>query len=268
MTPSREILLVDDEYAIVEMIETVLRFEGFTVRSVFNGTDALNEVIRKKPDLIVLDLMMPGLNGFELCKELKTRREFNHIPIIMLTAKKDHDARVAGLMVGANDYLTKPFEIQELIDMIIRQLDLAKHMREEDGITFHARFEIKPDYAFMTQVNELIMRIFQQTALTETEIAEFEYCLNEALTNAIEHGSQFDPNKIIHLSYTLCKDKLVITIEDEGQGFNFRNLPDPTTDENIFNTRGRGIFIIKQYMDLVEYNEKGTSITLTKYLQQ
>ena len=102
--------------------------------------------------------------------------------------------------------------------------------------------------------------------MTETEISEFDYCLNEALTNAIEHGSKLDPNKLVYVAYTLQRDKLVIEIEDEGKGFDFKKVPDPTTAENIMQPRGRGIYIMKNYMDQVEYNEKGTKITLTKFL--
>ncbi|MFC1851784.1 response regulator [candidate division CSSED10-310 bacterium] len=261
-----EILIVDDEDTIITMLTHMLEFEGYKTRSALNGQAALSAVHDNKPSLIILDLMMPGISGFEVCKELKTQREYSPIPVIMLTAKKGFDDRVTGLRVGANDYITKPFNIDELLNSIEKQLINSKKMREQEGIESTAKFEVTSDFTYIKQVNDLIMRIFGQTNLTEEEIVEFEYCLNEALINAVEHGSGLDPDKLVYVSYTLKKDKLIIEIEDEGQGFDFRSVADPTTEENILNPRGRGIFIMKNYMDEVFYNEKGTKITLIKNL--
>jgi len=245
----------------------MLEFEGYSTRYARNGTAALEAVYVKKPSLLLLDLMMPGISGFDVCKELKTQRSYSGVPIIMLTAKKSFDDRVAGLRVGANEYITKPFNVDELLQAIEDQIIQAKRLQEEEGVECHARFELKSDFAYIKQVNELITRMFQQTKLSEDDVAEFEYCLNEALMNAIEHGSKLDPNKFVYVSYILMKDMLVLEIEDEGPGFDSREVPDPTAEENIFNPRGRGIYIMKKYMDNVEYNDKGTKIILTKHLE-
>lgn len=262
-----EVLVVDDEDTIVTMLTEILSFEGYVVRAALNGEDALKTIYQKRPDLIILDLMMPGISGFEVCKELKTQREFNAIPIIMLTAKKSMDDRKAGLRVGANDYITKPFEMKDLLNSIEEQIGNTIKIQREEGIECHARFELKSDFAYMKQVNDLVMRMFKQTKMSEEEIAEFEYCLNEALMNAIEHGSKLDSDKIVIVSYTLKKDTLILEIEDQGTGFDFRTIPDPTSAENIFKSRGRGIYIMKKYMDEVFYNKKGTKITLMKNLE-
>lgn len=262
---NKDILIVDDDESIVVMVTQLLAFEGYSSRFALNGERALEEIYLRKPDLILLDLMMPGISGYDVCRELKTRREYNSIPIIMLTAKKGRDNMLAGLRVGANNYITKPFDVDLLLDAIAEQLESSRILLETDGVECHARFEISSDFIYIKQVNELITHMFHQTKLTNDEIAEFEYCLNEALMNAIEHGSRLDPTKVIHVSYLLKKDRLIIEIEDEGTGFDFTCVPDPTTAENIFSHRGRGIFIMKKYMDDVTYNDKGTKITLIKH---
>lgn len=119
-----KILLVDDEESIVESIEYALNQEGFEVVSAHNGQEALQRVQLEKPNLIVLDLMLPELSGLEVCRIL--RRERNEIPIIMLTAKGEEIDRVIGLEVGADDYLVKPFSLRELTARIRALLRRSK----------------------------------------------------------------------------------------------------------------------------------------------
>ncbi|MBM3271521.1 MAG: response regulator [Candidatus Sericytochromatia bacterium] len=106
---AEKILLVDDEEMIVESIEYALAQEGYEVVKAFDGQEALQQVQLAKPNLIVLDLMLPKLSGLEVCRLL--RREQNDVPIIMLTAKGEEIDRVIGLEVGADDYLIKPLGV-------------------------------------------------------------------------------------------------------------------------------------------------------------
>lgn len=126
-----KILLVDDEESIVESIEYALNQEGFEVVSAHNGQEALQKVQLEKPNLIVLDLMLPELSGLEVCRIL--RRERNEIPIIMLTAKGEEIDRVIGLEVGADDYLVKPFSLRELIARIRALLRRSKIADTDDA---------------------------------------------------------------------------------------------------------------------------------------
>lgn len=125
-----KVLLVDDEESIVESIEYALSQEGFEVVSAHNGQEALQKVQLEKPNLIVLDLMLPELSGLEVCRIL--RRERNETPIIMLTAKGEEIDRVIGLEVGADDYLVKPFSLRELIARIRALLRRSKISETDD----------------------------------------------------------------------------------------------------------------------------------------
>jgi len=126
-----KVLLVDDEESIVESIEYALNQEGFEVVSAHNGQEALQKIQLEKPNLIVLDLMLPELSGLEVCRIL--RRERNEIPIIMLTAKGEEIDRVIGLEVGADDYLVKPFSLRELVARIRALLRRSKISETDDS---------------------------------------------------------------------------------------------------------------------------------------
>ncbi|MCX5700474.1 MAG: response regulator, partial [Candidatus Omnitrophica bacterium] len=112
------ILIIEDEKDIVKMLDYNLKKEGFKTLIAHDGEDAIDAAITKLPDLILLDLMLPGLDGLEVCKSLKAERKTASIPVIMLTAKAQESDKVVGLELGADDYVTKPFSPRELIARI------------------------------------------------------------------------------------------------------------------------------------------------------
>ncbi len=125
----KTILIVEDEKDIVKMLEYNLQKEGFKTLSARDGEDALDAANRDHPDLVVLDLMLPGMDGLEVCKALKQGAKTAMIPIIMLTAKVQESDKVIGLELGADDYMTKPFSPRELIARIKAVL---RRMTEKD----------------------------------------------------------------------------------------------------------------------------------------
>ena len=124
------ILVVEDEPALRDTLTYNLKKDGFTVEAVGDGRSALESARRLKPDLIVLDLMLPEIDGFEVCRIL--RKEMI-TPILMLTARDDEIDRVVGLEVGADDYLTKPFSMRELMARVKAQMRRSRLLREELG---------------------------------------------------------------------------------------------------------------------------------------
>jgi two-component system, OmpR family, alkaline phosphatase synthesis response regulator PhoP len=114
----KKILVVDDEVDLVETLRFPLEMEGFNVLISYNGEDALNQARKENPDLILLDLMLPKLDGYKVCRLLKFDERYKHIPILMLTAKTQEKDKLLGKETGANEYITKPFEIDELMKKI------------------------------------------------------------------------------------------------------------------------------------------------------
>lgn len=113
-----KIMVVDDEVSIRELVKFNLEKSGYTVESHDDGMKALKRIVDEPPDLLVLDLMLPGMDGLEVCRNLRQHEKTRNLPIIMLTAKGEEIDRVVGLEIGADDYLTKPFSPRELVARI------------------------------------------------------------------------------------------------------------------------------------------------------
>src|SRR3989338_5920049 len=113
--PKHSILVIDDEKDILKLLQYNLEKEGYQVFLAKTGEEGLELAKRKLPDLIVLDLMLPGIDGLEVCKLIRSKKSTSHIPILMLTAKSTETDQIVGLELGATDYITKPFSIKVLL---------------------------------------------------------------------------------------------------------------------------------------------------------
>jgi len=127
-----KILIVDDEKDIVDLVAYNLEKEGYEILKALDGERALQLVRTKTPDLVVLDLMLPGIQGLEVCKRIRKVPETAAIPIIMLTAKGEEIDKVLGLEVGADDYITKPFSVKELLARVKAVLRRSEARRAAD----------------------------------------------------------------------------------------------------------------------------------------
>jgi len=114
----KKILIVDDEVDLVETIRFPLEKEGYAVLVSYNGEDALNQARKENPDLILLDVMLPKLDGYKVCRLLKFDERYKHIPILILTAKTQEKDKIIGMETGADEYIMKPFDIDELMEKI------------------------------------------------------------------------------------------------------------------------------------------------------
>ncbi|OLZ10875.1 response regulator [Sulfobacillus thermosulfidooxidans] len=125
----QRVLVVDDEKAIVELVAYNLRREGFDVLTEYDGQQGLKRALQDKPDLVVLDVMLPGLSGLDVCRSIRHETD---IPVIMLTARKDELDRILGLELGADDYVTKPFSPRELVARVKAILRRVKRPADKD----------------------------------------------------------------------------------------------------------------------------------------
>ncbi len=115
MPSSPQVLIVDDERDLVRLLEFNLQQAGFETAAAYTGVEALEKVRQRVPDLLVLDLMLPDIPGTEVCRQIKASPRTRHVPVLMLTARTDEVDRVVGFEVGADDFVTKPFSVRELV---------------------------------------------------------------------------------------------------------------------------------------------------------
>ena len=126
---NEKILVVDDEEHIAELIRYNLTSNGYKVITANNGIDAVKIAIEEKPNLILLDLMIPGKDGYDVCKDVRSNSEIRNTPIIMLTAKSEELDKILGLELGADDYITKPFSVRELlarVKAVLRRFSISE----------------------------------------------------------------------------------------------------------------------------------------------
>ncbi len=264
---TRIALIVDDELELGQLLAELLRRWGFEPTIQTQGGDAVAWARQERPELILLDLMLPDVDGYSICETLKLDRETNLIPIIMTTALSGHEDRVRGLQVGADRYLTKPFTAEQLHKAILEtfaaQEELAKH-----GTEGAIRFHFQSDTQYLDELNHLLGSLFLFSGLAPNQIRQLTTAVRELGTNAIEWGHQKDAERIVTVDYRIDPEKVTIDIRDTGPGFNPQNLPhaaqpeDPVGHMMVRETLGLreggfGILMSRGLVDELTYNEKG-----------
>ena len=182
------LLLVDDEENLRSMLEAALRHNGFDVVAVAGGREALDVVASVQPDLVVLDVMLPDLDGFEVCRRL--RSDGSKAPVLFLTARDATEDKVRGLTLGGDDYLVKPFSLDELVARVHAVLRRSGLARSDDGVLRCADLELDDDA-------HRVLRAGAEVSLSPTEFNLLRYLLlnrNRVLSKAqiLDHVWQYD----------------------------------------------------------------------------
>jgi DNA-binding response OmpR family regulator len=269
------ILVVEDDRDLCNLLSTLLDVEGYTTETSCDGGDVVERVAQQRPDAVVLDVMLPGRSGFDICRDLKFRRDTNLIPIVMLTAMQGKDAEQSGLRVGANRYVSKPFEP----DAVLSEIREAIHHRRqlEEGRT-HTAIEIQmnSDARNREQLNDLLSELFLLTPLSEEEVGKIRYAALEMIETAMEWGNRRRSDLMVTVSYEVSDDQVKFVITDEGQGFDPSTLPHAACEDDPckhlcvreklgLRDGGFGMMIARGVMDEVRYNDRGNQVTLIKY---
>ena len=227
LQPTRRILLVEDEPALVITLTDMLKSEGYLVENTTNGLDAKDRIVADTFDLVILDVMLPGMNGFEVCKS--ARAAGASAPILMLTARGETRDKVHGLKLGADDYLAKPFDPYELlarVEALLRRLS-TEH-RSGDWYQFgDIKVDLKRGRAF---------RLDQNVALSEREFALLRYLLerhgkvvsrNELLTQVWDYSAESTTRTVdVHIAALRQKlerdpknPQFIVTVHAQGYRF-------------------------------------------------
>jgi DNA-binding response OmpR family regulator len=272
---SRKALIVEDERDTAELLAEILRRRGFEPTVLLEGKPAVTWTLQHQPDLILLDLMLPDIDGYEICEDLKLDRLTNLIPIIMVTARDQRQDMVRGLQVGANYYLTKPFSIEQL-DKAINQVFSWREDLESLGTEGEIHFQFQSDIQYLEELNQLLASLFLFSGLSEKQVRHLTMAVREMGVNAIEWGHQKQVERIVTVTYGIDPEKVTIVVHDTGAGFDPTNLPhaarpdDPASHMMVrealgLRDGGFGILMTRGLVDELTYNETGNEARLVKY---
>ncbi len=230
-----KILVVDDEISLQETLAYNLKKQGYEVQTTGDGTEALKIAREMKPDLIVLDVMLPGLDGFEVCRIL--RREMT-TPVLMLTARDDEIDRVVGLEVGADDYMAKPFSMRELMARVKAMLRRVRLIKEEVSSSDSA--DNKPKVKVMTFDN-LKIDMNRREITVDDEVVAFKPKEYELLTFLAQHQGQVLSREFILervWGWDFIGDSR--TVDVHVRWLREKIEPDPANPRRIITVRGAG----------------------------
>jgi len=288
------ILIVDDENIDREAAERYLQPLGdLEILMATEGNQALELVASSAPDLMLTDLRMPGMDGLELVEQM--RIEYPLIPVILMTSQGNERIAVQALQAGAASYVPKRELKQELADTVIQVLEVAEARQSRSRLLGYLQsretsFELENDPALIFTVAAFLQDSLERLGFADDTVrSQVGMALVEAISNAMIHGNlQVDSGlrKTDRSGYEVligerrdeepyssrrvqctCREtteEVVYSFADEGPGFDPSTIPDPTDPANILRASGRGIMLMRTFMDRVEYNDKGNQITLSK----
>ncbi|SEM97399.1 response regulator transcription factor [Lihuaxuella thermophila] len=210
---SKKILVVDDEPSIVKLVQFNLEKEGFDVDVAFDGQAALEKMKERLPDLLVLDLMLPKVDGLEVCRRI--RQEKRHIPILMLTAKSDEFDKVLGLELGADDYMTKPFSPRELtarVKAILRRVEALQGENKPDSdqpLIQIGELTIDPEGYVVTRGNaEIDLTPKEFELLVYMASRRGKVLSRDQLLNAVWNYDYIGDSRIVDVHVSHLRDKI------------------------------------------------------------
>jgi len=287
------ILVVDDSSVDRRVAGALLaRAGGWQIEYAVNGHEALEKMQKAPFDLVLTDLLMPGMSGLELVAAVRQRHP--HVPVILMTSRGSEEIAAQALYEGAASYVPKRLLPRRLVDTVARLLQLSGK-REPSALlgrmTEMTCSFVLPNDAKLADllVNYLLEQTVQMGFCDATECMRIGVALQEALTNAMHHGNlqissecrETSPSeyqaliarrsleapyrdRCVHVAARFRRDEVAFTIRDEGEGFDPSKLPDPRESANLEKASGRGVLLMRSFMDEVRFEDRGRCVTLVK----
>jgi CheY-like chemotaxis protein/anti-sigma regulatory factor (Ser/Thr protein kinase) len=290
------ILIVDDEPIHRELAHRFLmRLADLEVYFAESGEEALRRIEEHPLDLILTDLRMPGMSGLDLVRTIQ--EDCPYLPVVLMTGYGNETLAVRALTAGAASYVPKSEMAQSLSETVEQVLAVAQARRKREVIFQYiqlceTRFDIENDPSLIPPLIGYLQNNLQRLGFgNESTRTRVGLALMEAVSNAMIHGnlevssglrkeSQSDyfelvqrrrnqepfSNRRVLISATESRDRIAYHIKDDGPGFDPASLPDPTSPDNMLRLSGRGLLLIRTFMDRVEFGGRGNEITLAKWV--
>jgi len=270
-------LIVEDDPDQAEMAARLLRYRNFDSDIAHTGGVGLSKARSLKPDVVLLDLMLPDTTGFDVCRGLRADRETMLTPVVMLTALGDDLNRQKGYRVGANAYVSKPYGAEELFQAIADARSW-RHRMEQGQIRGEIHVQMNSEVSFLQEVNDFLMSLSLAIPFTYDQVLSLRQALLEMGQKAIERGNRHRSEMLVDITYRIHADRVEIVIRDQGSGFDKAKLAHAATAENPIahmgvreklglREGGFGLLITNGMVDEMRHNETGNEVTLIKRFQ-
>jgi DNA-binding response OmpR family regulator len=287
------VLVIDDEEVICQVLSEYLAQEGFPVLTAGSGQEGVELYERHKPAIVVTDVCMPGMDGLAVLRAI--RRQDVEAKVVIMTGFGDEMIGVEALRAGASNYIRKPLSLEELL-FIIRAHERMHRAQQRRRLPTKALVEERKVVSLPNDLNAVYAAACYLTQdlgmfLSHQEVEAISLSMTECMINAIEHGNlgvgyqqksealragayqnlleerMADPEldaRRVRLEFEMTPQGMTVTVSDEGEGFDWRNRPNPNDPENLLKEHGRGLSIIHLFMDEVSFNDSGSEIRMRK----
>ncbi len=288
-----KVLIVDDSVLDQQIAGACVRQEGLDFALASNGQEALEKIENECPEVVLTDLKMPEMDGLELVHQL--RRDYPEMPVILMTAFGSEEVAVEALQAGAASYVPKKNLKQDLGEALqtvqaaleaAQQRDQVREFLVESKSRFILGYEPGGSQALISYLRDGLNRL---NFCGQGSLLQLTTALTEAIANAIDHGNlELDSrlresednayrrlgkervkkppfcDRRVKVTATFTPSEAEFIIRDEGPGFDVSTLPDPTDPENLLRPFGRGIMLMRTFLDEVSFNDQGNEVTLVK----
>ncbi len=255
-----KVLLVDDEPHVTEIIGRILSQAKIEPLAASSGEEALNLLRTHRVDLVITDILMPGMSGLELLEKIKGL--YPTLPVIVLTAHGDFYVAKEALNRGAFYFLTKPFNKSTILNISEKALRLPRITSEKRRVLPYAvatlTYRIPSDFSMVPAISYQVMRVCEDMEYSskKTNFA-IPLAVDELVINAMKHGNKMDSGKEVAVEARVGHDFFTLIVEDQGPGFDYGALPQEFNEESLLAEEGRGIMMVRFYMDELRFENGG-----------
>jgi DNA-binding response OmpR family regulator len=266
------VLIIEDEPDYAALTAAVVRHLGGRPQVAPNGETGLALALRQPPEIVLLDLMLPDLDGFEVCRRLRADARTADVPVVMVTALDDSVYRRRGFRVGANAYLTKPCSADDLAEAIASARAWRDDLRRS-RVQHEVQLELDSVSGFLIEVDEFLATLCRPTPLDPDRVRRLRQAFLEIGQNAIEWGNGHRPDVPVHVTFRAFDDRVEVLVRDQGPGFDPDDLPHAAQPENPLahldarerlglREGGFGLLIARGLVDELRTDRRGNEVTL------
>jgi len=258
------LLIFYENRKVFDILNQFLSPKRFTLTYCDNISDAMNMINQRKFSAVITDM-----NHFDLLKNalFSENRSEKFLPFIAITDISNPKLLKKVVFDGADAVVSKFLNVSTFCKALAKVIDITIGTNKAN-IKEYIHFSLHSKLEFLKEINKFMFQVLKEKNIPQLANDCIRLAVDEICSNAIEHGNKNDPEKIVELSYLLYDDRIEFVVMDEGEGFEPDLIPDPTKEDTIFNSRGRGLYLASSIMDEMKFELGGRKITLIKYFKK